>query len=90
MPENDGQTGLETENILHFQSYQHKNISLSYYLTLKDRPLDPLFHKSLILEPFYSEPTETPDGSAEKQVSLMHFHFIKCVGMGGFSRVYLV
>ncbi|EAR98079.1 Serine/Threonine kinase domain protein (macronuclear) [Tetrahymena thermophila SB210] len=101
---------LDNDNILHFQSYQHRNISLSYYLTLPERPLDPLFNKSLILEPFYGETSVTNSASSSfnpsilayqstsqtdksqqpYQVSLKDFHFIKCVGMGGFSRVYLV
>jgi serine/threonine protein kinase len=60
-------------------------------LTLPERELDPLFNKQLILEPFYKEAKiEMALTPKQSQVTLKDFHFIKCVGLGGFSRVYLV
>lgn len=75
----------EIEKIVTFQS-ANKNISVSYYLTLLDRDLDIFENATLSLEPLFLEIIP----HQRDFVNLKDFNFIKCIGLGGFSRVYLV
>ncbi|CAD8069240.1 unnamed protein product [Paramecium sonneborni] len=61
-----------------------KNIPYDYYLTLNNLTLEVFKGLTLELQPFYSQPIQT------KRVGLKDFSLIKCIGVGGFSRVYLV
>ncbi|CAD8043749.1 unnamed protein product [Paramecium primaurelia] len=61
-----------------------KNIPYDYYLSLPDLPLNVFQGKILQLQPLYGQPKET------QRVGLKDFNLIKCIGVGGFSRVYLV
>lgn len=60
-----------------------KNFPIDYYLQLRSRPLQLFKDQTLNLQPFISEETSS-------RVSLKDFKFLKCIGVGGFSRVYLV
>ncbi|CAD8051958.1 unnamed protein product [Paramecium sonneborni] len=61
-----------------------KNIPYDYYLSLPDLPLNIFQGIILQLQPQYAQPQAT------KRVGLKDFNLIKCIGVGGFSRVYLV
>jgi serum/glucocorticoid-regulated kinase 2 len=57
-------------------------------LTLEARDLDIFEHATLSVEPvIYDGPRSFP---ADYKVGLRDFNLIKCIGLGGFSRVYLV
>ncbi|CAK55725.1 unnamed protein product (macronuclear) [Paramecium tetraurelia] len=62
----------------------NKNIPFDYYLSLPDLPLNIFQGITLQLQPLYSQLQET------HRVGLKDFNLIKCIGVGGFSRVYLV
>ncbi|CAD8201647.1 unnamed protein product [Paramecium octaurelia] len=71
--------------IKHFQTHSSvKNYNIDYYLSLELKPLE-VFEEQrhLKLEPYYS----TPLGN---QMSIEDYDILKCIGVGGFSRVYLV
>ncbi|CAK95177.1 unnamed protein product (macronuclear) [Paramecium tetraurelia] len=70
------------EKIAYFQSYT-QNYNVDYYLSLDDKPLS-VFSKgrTLKLIPIYY--------GESKSNSFDDFTLIKCIGVGGFSRVYLV
>ncbi|CAD8199617.1 unnamed protein product [Paramecium pentaurelia] len=70
------------EKIAYFQC-QTQNYNVDYYLSLDDKPLS-VFNKgrTLKLIPIYYNET--------KSNSFDDFILIKCIGVGGFSRVYLV
>jgi serum/glucocorticoid-regulated kinase 2 len=62
-----------------------KNIPVDYYLTIKKSTLSVFVGMHLQLQPFYATP---PNNRA--RVGLREFTLLKCIGVGGFSRVYLV
>ncbi|CAD8110706.1 unnamed protein product [Paramecium sonneborni] len=71
--------------IKHFQTHNSvKNYNIDYYLSLELQPLE-VFEEQrhLKLEPYYS----TQVGN---QMSIEDYDILKCIGVGGFSRVYLV
>ncbi|CAD8148565.1 unnamed protein product [Paramecium pentaurelia] len=61
-----------------------KNIPYDYYLSLPEMPLNVFQGITLQLQPLYAQSQGT------KKVGLKDFILIKCIGVGGFSRVYLV
>ncbi|CAD8049944.1 unnamed protein product [Paramecium sonneborni] len=61
-----------------------KKVPYDYYLSLSDLSLSVFQGITLSLQPMYSQPQTT------KKVGLKDFQLIKCIGVGGFSRVYLV
>ncbi|CAD8173562.1 unnamed protein product [Paramecium octaurelia] len=71
--------------IKHFQTHSSvKNYNIDYYLSLEHHPLDVFKEqRHLKLEPFISKTVNT-------QLSIDDFEILKCIGVGGFSRVYLV
>ncbi|CAD8051545.1 unnamed protein product [Paramecium primaurelia] len=73
----------ELNKICQFQSIS-KNIPYDYYLTISGQKLDVFKGKTLQVQPFYSQPITT------KRVGLKDFTLVKCIGVGGFSRVYMV
>ncbi|CAK94061.1 unnamed protein product (macronuclear) [Paramecium tetraurelia] len=71
--------------IKHFQTHSSvKNYNIDYYLSLELKPLE-VFEEQrhLKLEPYYSNPVGN-------QMSIEDYDILKCIGVGGFSRVYLV
>ncbi|CAK58738.1 unnamed protein product (macronuclear) [Paramecium tetraurelia] len=60
-----------------------KNLPIDFYIQQLNKPLDIFSGQTLNLQPFYG----CIQGS---QITLKDFIFIKCIGVGGFSRVYLV
>ncbi|CAD8135916.1 unnamed protein product [Paramecium pentaurelia] len=76
-----GNTSLDME-IVSFHTLD-KNLPMDFYIQQLNKPLDIFSGQTLNLQPFYG----TNQGS---QITLKDFIFIKCIGIGGFSRVYLV
>lgn len=58
-----------------------QNIHLDYYLTLKNKSIEFLNGDSLILSPI--------PRVVQEKVSLSSFEIVKCIGTGGFSKVFL-
>ncbi|CAD8134349.1 unnamed protein product [Paramecium octaurelia] len=79
----DDQIQAEIKTICQFCTIQ-KKVPFDYYLSLPDLSLSVFQGITLSLEPMYSQPQTT------KKVGLKDFQLIKCIGVGGFSRVYLV
>ncbi|CAD8051183.1 unnamed protein product [Paramecium sonneborni] len=79
----DDQIQAEIKKICQFCTVQ-KKVPLDYYLSLPDLSLSVFQGITLSLQPLYSQPQIT------KKVGLKDFELIKCIGVGGFSRVYLV
>ncbi|CAD8045285.1 unnamed protein product [Paramecium primaurelia] len=73
----------ELNKICQFQTVS-KNIPYDYYLTIPDLTLDVFKGITLQLQPLYTQPITT------KRVGLKDFTLVKCIGVGGFSRVYMV
>ncbi|CAD8055386.1 unnamed protein product [Paramecium primaurelia] len=73
----------ELNKICQFQTVS-KNVPYDYYLTLNELTLDVFKGITLQIQPFYSQTIQT------KRVGLKDFTLIKCIGVGGFSRVYMV
>ncbi|KAM3136385.1 hypothetical protein pb186bvf_011520 [Paramecium bursaria] len=71
-----------SQNIIGFATLD-KNIAIDYYLSLKKKDLIPLDRQTIKLEPLFKE---VDNGS----LTLNSFIILQCIGMGGFSRVYLV
>ncbi|CAD8081527.1 unnamed protein product [Paramecium primaurelia] len=72
--------GIKTYNI---------SIPIDYILSSIDRPLSLLSNcpnQPLIIEPIL----QTEQENKQSKVSLKDFEFIRCIGMGGFSKVYMV
>ncbi|CAK90137.1 unnamed protein product (macronuclear) [Paramecium tetraurelia] len=71
--------------IKHFQTHSSvKNYNIDYYLSIEHQPLEVFIEqRHLKLEPFISR-------SVNRQLSINDFEILKCIGVGGFSRVYLV
>ncbi|CAD8188269.1 unnamed protein product [Paramecium pentaurelia] len=70
------------EKIAYFESYT-QNYNVDYYLSLDDKPLQVFSNgRTLKLIPIYYNETQ--------RNSFDNFILIKCIGVGGFSRVYLV
>ncbi|CAD8155093.1 unnamed protein product [Paramecium pentaurelia] len=61
-----------------------KNVPYDYYLSLPNLPLNVFQGITLQLQPLIAQ---QPQG---KRVTLKDFTLVKCIGVGGFSRVYLV
>lgn len=61
----------------------NQEIQIEYYISLKDKELSKLEKLTLKLEPIYPVLDNGP-------LTLKSFYFLTCVGMGGFSRVFLV
>ncbi|CAD8210434.1 unnamed protein product [Paramecium pentaurelia] len=72
-------------SIKHFQTHSSvKNYNIDYYLSLEHHPLDVFIEqRHLKLEPYISK-------NVNSQLSIDDFEILKCIGVGGFSRVYLV
>ncbi|CAD8067515.1 unnamed protein product [Paramecium sonneborni] len=79
----EDQIQLEINRICQFYCVQ-KNVPYDYYLSLPNLPLGVFQGITLQLQPLYSQPT------SGKRVILKDFTLVKCIGVGGFSRVYLV
>ncbi|CAD8143598.1 unnamed protein product [Paramecium pentaurelia] len=79
----DDQIQAEIKKICQFCTIQ-KKVPFDYYLSLPDMSLLVFQGNTLSLQPMYSQPQTT------KKVGLKDFQLIKCIGVGGFSRVYLV
>ncbi|CAD8198047.1 unnamed protein product [Paramecium pentaurelia] len=77
-------TGNESTNpeIVSFHTID-KNLPVDYYLQQTNKPLDIFSGQTLNLQPFFGTPQTS-------KVSLKDFIFVKCIGVGGFSRVYMV
>ncbi|CAD8122272.1 unnamed protein product [Paramecium sonneborni] len=60
-----------------------KNLPIDYYLQQSTKSLDIFSGQTLNLQPFYGTPQT-------QRISLKDFIFVKCIGVGGFSRVYMV
>ncbi|CAD8095078.1 unnamed protein product [Paramecium sonneborni] len=72
--------GIQTYNLY---------IPIDYILSLSDKPLiifDNCQIRPLVIKPVF----EIENEIQTSKVSLKDFEFIKCIGMGGFSKVYLV
>ncbi|CAD8103316.1 unnamed protein product [Paramecium sonneborni] len=72
--------GIKTYNI---------SIPIDYILSSIDRPLSLLSNcpiQPLIIEPMFQMEQE----NRQSKVCLRDFEFIRCIGMGGFSKVYMV
>ncbi|CAD8062320.1 unnamed protein product [Paramecium sonneborni] len=74
---------LELNKISQFQTVS-KNIPYDYYLTLNNLTMQVFKGITLQIQPYYSQSIQT------KRVGLKDFTLIKCIGVGGFSRVYMV
>ncbi|CAD8071723.1 unnamed protein product [Paramecium sonneborni] len=73
----------ELNKICQFQTVA-KNIPYDYYLTIPELTLDVFKGITLQVQPLYQQPITT------KRVGLKDFTLVKCIGVGGFSRVYMV
>lgn len=62
-------------------------MAVSYYFTQKKRLLNVFNKKCLNISPLFLD--EADAGKSHEEVGLESFHLIRCIGMGGFSRVYL-
>ncbi|CAD8157658.1 unnamed protein product [Paramecium octaurelia] len=71
---------LNQTQIVGFQTLE-SNIYLDYYLTT-NKDLAVLSNQTLSLKPLY--------GIYQNGINLDSFYFLQCIGIGGFSRVYLV
>ncbi|CAD8101305.1 unnamed protein product [Paramecium primaurelia] len=60
-----------------------KNLPVDYYLQQPDKSLEIFSGQTLNLQPFYGTPQQS-------KITLKDFVFVKCIGVGGFSRVYMV
>jgi hypothetical protein len=58
------------------------NLTYDFYLTQPDRDASFLNGQSIVLKPLYS--------SSRKRIDMRCFDIIKCIGAGGFSKVFLV
>ncbi|KAL4450299.1 hypothetical protein ABPG74_009005 [Tetrahymena malaccensis] len=69
-----------------------QNIAVTYYLTQKKRPISIFNNKCMHIQPLYYDfNVDTIDNTFQyREVGLESFHLIRCIGLGGFSRVYLV
>ncbi|EAR98561.2 Serine/Threonine kinase domain protein (macronuclear) [Tetrahymena thermophila SB210] len=69
-----------------------QNIAVTYYLTQKKRPISIFNNKCMHIQPLYYDfNLDTIDNTFQyREVGLESFHLIRCIGLGGFSRVYLV
>jgi len=65
-------------------------MAVTYYLTLKTRSLDIFLNKKLNIEPVIFSSSIPKSLQNEQKVGLNDFNLLKCIGLGGFSRVYLV
>lgn len=70
------------KNVIGFETID-QNIALDHYLSLEGKDLSFFEKKTIKLRPMYTIPEQG-------KLSLKSFHFLQCIGMGGFSRVYLV
>ncbi|CAD8167937.1 unnamed protein product [Paramecium pentaurelia] len=73
----------ELNKICQFQTLS-KNVPYDYYLTLNAQTLDVFKGITLQIQPYYLQSILT------KRVGLKDFTLVKCIGVGGFSRVYMV
>ncbi|KAM3135462.1 hypothetical protein pb186bvf_012481 [Paramecium bursaria] len=73
----------EINKICQFQTVS-KNIPHDYYLSIPGGALSLFQGITLQLQPLYSQV------QTQKRVGLRDFSLVKCIGVGGFSRVYLV
>ncbi|KAM3140126.1 hypothetical protein pb186bvf_007679 [Paramecium bursaria] len=74
---------IGTQTIKHFQTV-NKNLSVDYYLSLENHPLSVFAEmRHLKLEPFITR-------RCNNDLTIEDFDILKCIGVGGFSRVYLV
>ncbi|CAD8136150.1 unnamed protein product [Paramecium pentaurelia] len=73
---------IDNKNIIGFQTTD-QNIALDHYLSLVGKDLQFLNRKTIKLSPLHC----TCDSN---KLSLKSFQLLQCIGMGGFSRVYLV
>lgn len=72
--------GIKTANI---------SIPVDFILSKPERPLNLL--GNCPNQPLMIEPVLYPDNDPKTpRVSLKDFEFIRCIGMGGFSKVYMV
>ncbi|CAD8195624.1 unnamed protein product [Paramecium octaurelia] len=60
-----------------------KNLPIDYYLQQANKSLEIFSGQTLNLQPFYGTPQQS-------KITLKDFIFVKCIGVGGFSRVYMV
>ncbi|CAD8072433.1 unnamed protein product [Paramecium primaurelia] len=60
-----------------------KNLPIDYYLQQPNKSLEIFSGQTLNLQPFYGT-------SQQSKITLKDFIFVKCIGVGGFSRVYMV
>ena len=74
-----------SESVIGFKTVP-QNISIDYWLTLDDKPLDVLGAKTTI-EPIFASYEQAKSVSAK--LKLNNFELIKGIGRGGFSKVYL-
>ncbi|CAD8064317.1 unnamed protein product [Paramecium primaurelia] len=79
----ENQIQQEINKICQFYCVQ-KNVPYDYYLSLPNLSLNVFQGITLQLQPLIAQP---PSG---KRVTLKDFTLVKCIGVGGFSRVYLV
>ncbi|CAK64739.1 unnamed protein product (macronuclear) [Paramecium tetraurelia] len=68
--------------IVSFQTVD-KNLPVDYYLQQPNKSLEVFSGQTLNLQPFYGTPQQS-------KITLKDFIFVKCIGVGGFSRVYMV
>ncbi|CAD8070948.1 unnamed protein product [Paramecium sonneborni] len=60
-----------------------KNLPIDFYLQQANKSLEIFSGQTLNLQPFYGTPQQS-------KITLKDFIFVKCIGVGGFSRVYMV
>jgi hypothetical protein len=58
------------------------NITYDFYLTQPDRDASFFNGQSIVLKPLY--------GTSRKRIDMRCFDIIRCIGAGGFSKVFLV
>ncbi|CAD8052699.1 unnamed protein product [Paramecium sonneborni] len=73
---------IDNTNIIGFQTTD-QNIALDHYFSLVGKGLQFLNRKTIKLSPLNCN-------CDSNKLSLKSFQFLQCIGMGGFSRVYLV
>lgn len=75
------------ENEILFLTSKDKNCNLDHWLTFMNRSIS-LLKDGQILTPFLSDFSFKTNEAMEK-INLNYFHFVKIIGLGGFSTVIL-
>ena len=75
------------EDEILFLASKDKNCNLDYWMTFMNRSIS-LLKDGQILVPFLSD-FSFKDNETKDKIDLNYFHFVKIIGIGGFSTVIL-